>query len=144
MNDADNLKSKMDSQAKAIRDFFVTTGAGKVYLDTLIPTKGGITSISSGLASARPAFGTADAVYIATDTGVISKDSGSAWVVVLDLPTHVTNTTTAHGAVSAATASKIIIRDGSGRAKVVAPSAADDIALLSTTTDHAAVKGQII
>jgi len=49
---------------------------------------------------------------------------------------HSANTTTAHGAVSAATASKIIIRDASGRAKVAAPSATDDIALLSTVTGN--------
>lgn len=36
--------------------------------------------------------------------------------------------TSVHGAVSAATASKIIIRDANGRAKVAAPSASDDIA----------------
>ena len=41
---------------------------------------------------------------------------------------HVDNTTTAHGAVSAATASKIIIRDSDGRAKIADPSASDDIA----------------
>ena len=41
---------------------------------------------------------------------------------------HANNTTTAHGAVSAATASKIIIRDAAGRAKVAVPSATDDIA----------------
>ncbi len=38
------------------------------------------------------------------------------------------NTTSAHSATSAATASRIMIRDGSGRAKVAAPSASDDIA----------------
>ena len=41
---------------------------------------------------------------------------------------HIDNTTTAHGAVSAATASKIIIRDSNGRAKIADPSASDDIA----------------
>ncbi len=39
---------------------------------------------------------------------------------------------TAHGATSAATASKIIARDANGRAKVAAPSAADDIARKDT------------
>ncbi|MEG6521184.1 hypothetical protein [Desulfotomaculum sp. 1211_IL3151] len=45
---------------------------------------------------------------------------------------HANNTTTAHGATSAATANKIIIRDAVGRAKVAAPSAADDIARKDT------------
>jgi hypothetical protein len=40
------------------------------------------------------------------------------------------------GAVSAATADRVIIRDASGRAKVAAPSAGDDIAIKTTVTDH--------
>jgi exosome complex RNA-binding protein Csl4 len=51
-----------------------------------------------------------------------------------EIDTHLADTTTAHGAVSAATANKIIIRDAAGRAKVVAPSAEDDIALKSNIT----------
>ena len=47
---------------------------------------------------------------------------------------HSANTTTAHGAVSTATASKVVVRDASARAKVAAPSAEDDIALKSNVT----------
>ena len=46
--------------------------------------------------------------------------------------THSGKTTGIHGATSAATASKIMIRDAAGRAKVAAPSAADDIAQKGT------------
>lgn len=42
------------------------------------------------------------------------------------------NATSVHGATSAATANRMIIRDASGRAKVTAPSAADDIARKDT------------
>jgi|GEM_PF-6321392 len=42
------------------------------------------------------------------------------------------NATSVHGATSAATASRIIMRDSSGRAKVAAPAAADDIARKDT------------
>lgn len=56
------------------------------------------------------------------------------------LKAHVDATTGIHGAVSAATASKLIIRDAAGRAKVVAPSAEDDIALKSTVTAEAAAR----
>lgn len=42
------------------------------------------------------------------------------------------NLTTAHGATSAATASRIVMRDSAGRAKIAAPSAADDIARKDT------------
>lgn len=55
---------------------------------------------------------------------------------------------TAHGAVSTAIASKIIVRDANGRAKVASPSAADDIArkdnvdaVQTNLTNHAAVAG---
>lgn len=45
--------------------------------------------------------------------------------------------TAEHGATSAATANRIILRDGSGRAKVGAPAAADDIARKDTVDAHA-------
>jgi hypothetical protein len=54
------------------------------------------------------------------------------------------NLTTAHGAVSTATASKLMVRDASGRCKVVAPSAEDDIALKSNVTSEATARGTAI
>jgi RNase P/RNase MRP subunit p29 len=48
------------------------------------------------------------------------------------LNTHISATTGIHGATSAATANALVIRDESGRAKVAAPSAADDIARKDT------------
>lgn len=47
------------------------------------------------------------------------------------------SSTSAHGATSAATAERIIVRDVSGRAKVANPSASDDIATKATVDDHA-------
>ena len=68
----------------------------------------------------------------AADTWVASYGTAFAWeqlrAVIGDLQDHVADTTTAHGAVSAATASKIMIRDASGRAQVADPSAGADIA----------------
>ena len=49
-----------------------------------------------------------------------------------DLATHEANTTTAHGAVSAATASKHVVRDASARAKFAAPAAAGDALIKGT------------
>jgi len=46
--------------------------------------------------------------------------------------THIAATTGIHGATAAATANKLLIRDAAGRAKVVAPSVADDIARKDT------------
>lgn len=51
-----------------------------------------------------------------------------------NIESHSNNTTTMHGATSAATASKVMIRDSSGRVKVAAPSAEDDVALKSNVT----------
>ncbi|SDT26341.1 hypothetical protein SAMN05444162_3599 [Paenibacillaceae bacterium GAS479] len=47
---------------------------------------------------------------------------------------HVAVTSGAHGATSAATAGALMQRDASGRAKVAAPAAADDVARLDTVT----------
>jgi hypothetical protein len=47
---------------------------------------------------------------------------------------HMDLTTGIHGAVSIATPSMLLIRDAFGRAKVVAPSAEDDIAIKATVT----------
>jgi len=46
--------------------------------------------------------------------------------------THTENTTTAHGAVSAATASKLVVRDGEGQAKFAAPAEAGDALIKGT------------
>ena len=77
---------------------------------------------------------TASAGHIAASTGVhgvgistIESVSGSQTKV----DTHA-NLTTAHGSASAATASTIMQRDASGRAKIAAPSATDDIARKDT------------
>lgn len=43
---------------------------------------GGTPSIQSGTLAARPAFGNAGAIYITSDTNVIYRDSGTAWVAV--------------------------------------------------------------
>ena len=52
------------------------------------------------------------------------------------LKTHADATTGVHGAVSAPTASKFMIRDASGRAQVAAPDADADIARKDTVTVH--------
>jgi hypothetical protein len=51
---------------------------------------------------------------------------------------HADQTTNIHGAVSAATASKIIIRDAAGRAKVYKGAVSDDIATVENVSDEAA------
>ena len=53
---------------------------------------------------------------------------------------HMDLTTGIHGAVSAPTASKLIIRDAYGRAQVVAPSADNDIAIKKTVDDEGSAR----
>jgi hypothetical protein len=43
---------------------------------------GGTPSIQSGTLAARPAFGDTGAIYITSDTNVIYRDTGTAWVAV--------------------------------------------------------------
>ena len=69
----------------------------------------------------------AGAVILVIYDGTNFQTSSNAQLIA-----HTANTTTAHGATSAATAGKIVIRDAAGRSKVVAPSAADDIARKDT------------
>ena len=45
-------------------------------------TGSGVVSITAGTAAARPAFGVAGRVYLATDTGEISRDTGAAWFLL--------------------------------------------------------------
>ncbi|AYO30795.1 hypothetical protein D2962_09395 [Biomaibacter acetigenes] len=61
---------------------------------------------------------------------IARKDTVDA--VQTNLNTHAALTSTAHGATNAATASTLMARDASGRAKVAAPAASDDIAIKST------------
>ena len=68
--------------------------------------------------------------------GVGAGDLNEIGENLLVLKTHADATTGIHGAVSAPTASKFVIRDASGRAQFAAPNAAGDAAILSTVTDH--------
>ena len=81
--------------------------------------------------------------HTALDTGVHGA-GGDTLATDADIATHAALAVAGtHGSTTAATANKLVHRDASGRAKVVAPGAADDVALKSTvTTDiatHAAL-----
>ena len=68
--------------------------------------------------------------------GVAYGDLNEIGENLVYLKDHADATTGIHGAVSAATASKLVIRDASGRAQFAAPSADADAAIKSTVTDH--------
>jgi len=63
---------------------------------------------------------------------VHSTDAHTMTIDGVDVSAHDANTTTAHGAVSAATASKHVVRDASARAKFAAPGAAGDALIKGT------------
>lgn len=73
-----------------------------------------------------------DAVDAVIDSDLNEMGNNLVWLK------EYTDLTTAgvHGSATAATANTIIHRDADGRAKVVAPAVAGDIAILSTVTDH--------
>ena len=66
-------------------------------------------SLQSGTLAGRPAAGTAGALYVATDTQTLYRDSGTSWVVIGDAPLYLynenpvspaANTTTGNNAIS--------------------------------------------
>ncbi|AEE95796.1 hypothetical protein [Mahella australiensis] len=147
-----------------------------------VANAGSAPSIQAGTDNGKPASGIVGRIYIATDTQIIYRDTGTVWAKVgavrwsdidskpvsytpsahkathalggndaltptdigaetpagaqAKVDTHA-GLTTAHSATSAAVANKIILRDASGRAKVAAPNAADDIARKDTVDAHA-------
>ncbi|GGG13585.1 phage tail protein [Paenibacillus aceti] len=110
----ENNRKDLDSHASA------TTGVhGATYAP--IPD-----SLMSRSANGRTQV--ADPVY--------GSDASTKAYVDNTLKSH-TDSTAVHGATNAATASRIMMRDSAGRAKVAAPNAADDIAIKGTVDDHA-------
>jgi RNase P/RNase MRP subunit p29 len=83
---------------------------------------------------------TAPKVDWASVDGVAYTDLNEIGENLVYLKAHADATTGIHGAVSAATVNTLIIRDAAGRAKVVAPSAEDDIALKSNVTAEATAR----
>ena len=71
-----------------------------------------------------------------TPAGAQAKAEAAAGAVQAELDAHLADTAP-HSATSSATANRIMIRDASGRAKVAAPSASDDIARKDTVDAHA-------
>ena len=76
-----------------------------------------------------------------TADGIADTDLNRIEANILYLKTnHADLETGIHGAVSVATADKLLIRDAYGRARVSAPSAEEDIALKATVTAEAALR----
>uniref|UniRef100_A0A6H1Z897 Tail protein n=1 Tax=viral metagenome TaxID=1070528 RepID=A0A6H1Z897_9ZZZZ len=68
--------------------------------------------------------------------GVAAADLNEVGDNLVALETHIDATTGIHGAVAAATASKLVIRDAAGRAAVADPAAAGDIVNKQTLEVH--------
>lgn len=62
------------------------TNAGSGVVNVTVPTAvlnaGGAPSLQEDVAAARPAAGTAGRLFLATDTNVLFRDTGSAWVPI--------------------------------------------------------------
>ncbi|NMA73640.1 MAG: hypothetical protein GX963_05645, partial [Bacteroidales bacterium] len=101
---------------------------GKIPNEQLPEIEASVTSVNGQ---------TGDVVLTADDVGAETPTGAQA---KLDAHNSQSN---AHGATSAATANKIIMRDSAGRAKVAAPSASDDIARKDTVDNHAGVTSAI-
>jgi hypothetical protein len=76
------------------------------------------------------------ALQNSTSVGITGGSIAGVTLTGGSFATHLADTTTAHGAVSAATASKIVLRDANGRAKMAAPSDSSDIAIKATVDNH--------
>jgi len=83
---------------------------------------------------------TAPKIDWSAENGVAYGDLNEIGENLVYLKEHADATTGVHGAVSAATASKILIRDAEGRAKVAAPDEETDIALKSDVTTEATAR----
>jgi hypothetical protein len=92
--------------------------------DATLTTKGMVKLSSATDSTAEDRAATPKAVKDAMDAAAGATGS---------ISTHA-NATNVHGATTAATASRLIIRDAAGRAKVAAPAASDDIARLDSIT----------
>lgn len=137
-----------DNMDKIDKPFGVGTGEGHIHNGTagqgpkidyndlnnkptsMTPTAHKSTHASGGADVLTPAdigAETPAGAQAKVDAHANASDPHPQYALDTDLNSH-TALTSAHGATSAATANTIIMRDASGRAKVAAPSASDDIA----------------
>ncbi len=101
--------------------------------DATLTTKGKVQLSSATNSTAEDQAATPKAVKDAMDAAAGASGSLNSHVAA----------TNVHGATSAATASRLIIRDATGRAKVAAPASSDDIARLDSITKAQAGLGSV-
>jgi hypothetical protein len=105
-----------------------TTLSGYGITDSLVGNNGGVPTVAAGLASARPAAGTAGRLYITTDTLTMFRDNGSAWDVI--------GSTGAGGSLTGVTAGTGLTGGGSsGNVTVSMPSVGTAGTYAKVTTD---------
>lgn len=120
-----------------IGDFYVVSVAGTQNLgsgeikflenDRVIYSEGVWSKLSAGDVRTVNTIQPTDGNITLTGDN-INISASDATKVSTKVTSHINATTSVHGAVSTATASKIIIRDSAGRAQVASPSADSDIA----------------
>lgn len=125
---AGHLRNFLDWFANRIKAILGTTN----WYDAPPTT---LTAAKSHIDAAAPHSGHATTTALTAHTSAAAPHSGhetpSGAQTKVDAHAAGTNV---HGATSAATANRIMMRDSAGRAKVAAPSAADDIARLDSIT----------
>jgi hypothetical protein len=122
---------RMDGSALRAGDI----GAGQIVAMRYNTTTGYF-NISGGMTEGVGSMSLQNSTSVGITGGTIDNVIMSAPIITGGTVGNHIDATTAHGAVSTATASRIIARDSSGRAKVAAPSQSDDIAIKSTVDDH--------
>nr|WP_211749707.1 phage tail protein [Paenibacillus sp. Marseille-Q4541] len=143
----DNALIAIDQKKNAIIVYLDSLEAGKLRNDIGVMAELNTNAKNSLVAAVNEVNSKAPTDASTTQKGIVQLASTSSTSEVLAatpklvkdvsdaLTTHSNITTTSvHGSTSAATANRIIQRDASGRAKVAAPSAVDDIARLDTVT----------
>jgi hypothetical protein len=71
-----------------------------------LTTAGGVANLLTGLDAAKPAFGTLNRYYLATDTAVLYRDTGAAWVIYE--PAHTGDVTNGVGSLASTIANSAV------------------------------------
>lgn len=79
-------------------------GHSQADITGLVAALAGKSGFSQGTLAARPAFGTLGRFYYATDTDVVSYDTGTAWVIIREGATEITTLAGTAGYSSTSTA----------------------------------------
>lgn len=134
---AANITANIDESLVYATQQDLADAIAGIQINDATTTQKGIVQLSNATNStAEDKAATPKAVKLAYDAAVAAQTTANAAnsaaaTAQSNIDNHAA-LTTAHGATSAATANRLIIRDSAGRAKIAVPSASDDIARKDT------------